>query len=185
MSKSVKIIIDVLILIVCIVGAYFLANFLFATIPVEGSSMEPTVQDADNVILFKQGNYKRGDIVVFNTHIKTNRGESHYIKRIIALPGDTVEVKKAGNGYFIFVNDVQLDEPYLAGHIKAREGDVHAKKTLGEGEFYFCGDNRLNSLDSRSGMVGKLDDILGRVVLKYDADDGYLNDLTIVKRAKA
>ncbi len=183
MSKSVKIIIDVLILIVCVVGAYFLSNFLFTTIPVEGSSMETTIHDHDDVILYKQGNYKRGDIVVFNTKITNSAGkDTYYIKRIIALPGDTVEIKKNGNGYFIFVNDVQLEESYLEGRVKARESDVHAKITVGEGEFYFCGDNRLDSSDSRTSFLGKLDNILGRVILKYDADAGFLKDLEVVKR---
>ena len=112
MSKIAKIIIDVLLVIVCVVGAFFLSNWLFQTIPVEGSSMEDTIQDGDSVILFKQGNYRAGDVVVFNTHIQTGNGESHYIKRIIGLPGDTVEIKKDGAAYFIFVNDVKLDETY-------------------------------------------------------------------------
>ena len=54
-----------------------------------------------------------------------------------------------------------------------------------EGKFYFCGDNRLNSLDSRGGMLGDMDSILGRVILKYDADGGMLKDLSTVKRVKA
>ena len=54
-----------------------------------------------------------------------------------------------------------------------------------EGKFYFCGDNRLNSLDSRGGMLGDMDSILGRVILKYDADAGLLKDLSVVKRVGA
>lgn len=185
MNKIAKIIIDVLLVIICVVGAFFLSNWLFQTIPVEGSSMEDTIQDGDSVILFKQGKYRAGDIVVFNTHIQTGNGESHYIKRIIGLPGDTVEIKKDGAAYFIFVNDVKLDEAYLGGNIRARESDAHAKLVVPEGKFYFCGDNRLNSLDSRSGMLGDMDSILGRVILKYDADGGMLKDLSVVKRAKA
>lgn len=185
MSKIVKIIIDILLVIVCVVGAYFLSNWLFMTIPVSGTSMTDTVLDGDNVILYKQGKYRYGDIVVFNTHVQTESGESHYIKRIIAFPGDTVEIKKDGAAYFIFVNDVKLDEEYLGGDIRARESDAHEKRVVPEGCFYFCGDNRLNSLDSRSGMYGELDSILGRVILKYDADAGFLKDLTTVKRVNA
>ena len=82
MSKVAKIIVDILLVIVCVVGAYFLSNWLFTTIPVSGTSMTETIQDGDNVILYKQGNYRYGDIVVFNTHVQTESGESHYIKRI-------------------------------------------------------------------------------------------------------
>ncbi len=187
-SKSKKLLwnaLSVLLVIACVIGAYFLSNALFMTIPVSGTSMVETVQDGDNVILFKPGKYRRGDVVVFNTHVQTEKGESHYIKRIIALPGDTVEIKKEGAGYFIFVNDVQIDESYLGGNVRARESDVHEKRVVPDGCFYFCGDNRVNSLDSRSGMWGKMDSILGRVILKYDADAGFLSDLTVVKRVKA
>lgn len=185
MSKVAKIIVDILLVIVCVVGAYFLSNWLFTTIPVSGTSMTETIQDGDNVILYKQGNYHYGDIVVFNTHVQTESGESHYIKRIIALPGDTVEIKKDGAAYFIFVNDVKIEENYLGGNIRARESDAHEKRVVPEGCFYFCGDNRMNSLDSRSGMMGQMDSILGRVILRYDAKAGLLSDLTIVKRVNA
>lgn len=185
MSKIAKIIIDVLLVIICVVGAFFLSNWLFTTIPVEGTSMEPTIHDGDNTILFKQGEYQRGDIVVFNTHIQSGNGESHYIKRIIGLPGDTIEIKKDGAAYFIFVNDVKQDETYLGGNVRAREGDAHEKLVVPEGKFYFCGDNRLNSLDSRSGMLGDMDAILGRVLLRHDGEGGIFSDLSIVKRVEA
>lgn len=185
MSKAVKIIIDILLVIICVVGAYFLSNWLFTTIPVAGTSMIETIQDGDNVILYKQGKYRYGDIVVFNTHVQTETGETHYIKRIIAFEGDTVEIKKDGAGYFVYVNDVKLDEEYLGGQIRARESDAHAKLVVPEGCFYFLGDNRLNSLDSRSGIMGELDSILGRVILKYNGEEGFLSDLTTVKRVKA
>ena len=185
MSKIVKIIIDILLVVVCVVGAYFLSNWMFATIPVSGPSMEQTIHDLDNVILFKQGNYKRGDIVVFNTHIQSETGEAYYIKRIIGLPGDTVEIKKDGAGYFIFVNGEKQEENYLGSQLRARESDAHGPIVIPDGQFYFCGDNRQNSSDSRTAFLGEIDSILGRVILKYDADDGFLNDLEVVKRVKA
>ncbi|MBQ8177886.1 MAG: signal peptidase I [Clostridia bacterium] len=185
MSKPVKIIIDILLVIVCVVGAYFFSNWMFDTIPVSGPSMETTIHDQDNVILFKQGKYKRGDIVVFNTHIESSSGEVYYIKRIIGLPGDTVEIKKDGAGYFIFVNGEKQEENYLGSMLRARESDAHGPIVVPEGKFYFCGDNRQNSSDSRASFLGEMDAILGRVILKYDADDGFLDELEIVKRANA
>lgn len=185
MNKAVKIIIDILLVIVCVVGAYFFSNWMFDTIPVSGPSMEETIHDQDNVILFKQGKYKRGDIVVFNTHIESSSGETYYIKRIIGLPGDTVEIKKDGAGYFIFVNGEKQEENYLGSMLRARGSDAHAPIVVPEGKFYFCGDNRLNSSDSRTSFLGEVDSILGRVILKYDADEGFLDDLEVVKRIKA
>lgn len=184
MNKVVKITVDILLIIICVVGAYFLSNWMFDTIKVSGPSMEGTVHNEDLVVLFKQGNYRYGDIVVFNTHIQSSDGEQHYIKRIIALPGDTVEIKKDGSAYFIFVNDVKLEEEYLGSSIRARSVDVHEKITVPEGKFYFCGDNRSNSSDSRGGFLGNIDDILGRVILKHTAES-FFDELQVVKRVKA
>lgn len=185
MKNTLKVIGDIILILICIVGAYFLSNWLFATINVDGTSMEQTLHDGDAMILYKQGQYKVGDIVVFNTHIKGTNGDRHYVKRIIALEGDTVEIKADETGaYYIYVNDVKLEEEYLSeGIVNARELDAHGKITVPPGKFYYCGDNRLNSADSRSSQqFGSYEDIVGRVIFKYNPEEGVLKDLEPVKR---
>ena len=158
MSKVAKIIVDILLVIVCVVGAYFLSNWLFTTIPVSGTSMTETIQDGDNVILYKQGNYRYGDIVVFNTHVQTESGESHYIKRIIALPGDTVEIK---NGRLI-INEAEVK---LYGQ-PLDEGENMEKTVILQDQYFVIGDNPSSSVDSRSPEFGTVSrsDVMGKVI---------------------
>lgn len=186
-SKAGKIIFNILILIACVVLAYFLSNWLFTTVPIEGPSMEPTIHDGDTVLLYKQGKYERGDVVIFNTHkLDPDGKERYYVKRIIALEGDTVEIKADTDGvYRIFVNGEAVDEPYLGEDIPgARPADAAEAIVVPEGQFYFCGDNRLNSEDSRSGMLCNIDDIVGRVIARYVQDNG-IGDISLIKRPYA
>ena len=186
-SKFAKLLFYIALILVCVVAAYFLANWLFTTVPIEGPSMEPTIHDGDTVILYKQGKYERGDIVIFNTHkLDPDGKERYYVKRIIALGGDTVEIKADSDGiYRIYVNGEAVDEPYLGEGIpSARAVDASAPVTVPEGQFYFCGDNRLNSEDSRSGLLCNVDDIVGRVILRYVQDDG-IGDIGLIKRPYA
>ena len=150
------------------------------------SSMEPTLKTGSYIIGTRVfDDLQKGDIVVFNTHIKGTNGDRHYVKRIIALEGDTVEIKADETGaYYIYVNDVKLEEEYLSeGIVNAREVDAHGKITVPPGKFYYCGDNRLNSADSRSSQqFGSYEDIVGRVIFKYNPEEGVLKDLEPVKR---
>ncbi len=184
-SRIFKIAIVLILLAACVVGAYFLSNWLFTSIRIEGESMLPTIEDNDVAVVFKQGDHERGDVVIFNTHkLDSSGNERYYIKRIIALPGDTVEIKETENPgeYGIYVNGELLNEDYLGLNIpSAREFEAAGAVTIPDGYFYFCGDNRLNSEDSRAGMLGELDSIVGRVIAKYSASEG-IGDLTLVKR---
>lgn len=186
-SKVVRIIADVLIVIACVVGAYFLSNYLFTTIPVEGQSMESTLHNGDNVLLFRRGEYERGDVIVFNTHQLSAAGnERLYVKRIIAVGGDVVEKKLFDDGkYYLYVNGVRQTEDYLADDMpRLREQDNVDRIVIPEGYFFYCGDNRNNSSDSRtSGTLGEIDSIIGRVVMRYVMENGFIiTDLEFIKR---
>ncbi len=187
--RIITIIVDIVILACIVVGAFYLSNYLFGTIPIEGPSMETTVHDGDVVLYYKQGTYKRGDIIVFNTHQLNDSGvERLFIKRIIALGGDTVEIKQYEDGeYYIYVNGERQTEDYLPDNVpNARERDALQSSyvVVPEGCFYYCGDNRLNSSDSRTGtdVFGRIDSILGRAVMRYKKDGLIISDLELLKR---
>ena len=184
-SRILKIAIVLILIAACVAGSYFLSKWLFTSIPIEGESMLPTIEDGDVAIVYKQGEYKRGDVIIFNTHKLDSQGnERYYIKRIVALPGDTVQIKEiASTGeYGIYVNGELLEEDYLGEGIpSARPYEATGVMTVSEGKFYFCGDNRLNSEDSRAGFLGDLDAIVGRVVAKYSKSAG-IKDISLVKR---
>ena len=201
MEKSKKILIFIITLILVagiILAAYFLSGWMFTSIGIDGQSMYPTIHNGDVAILYKQGDYERGDIVVFNTHKRDAYGnERYFVKRIIALEGDTVKIDLAPGAteddpvYGIYVNGEFLREDYLADNvIRASAADKpDVEITVPAGCFYYCGDNRANSSDSRtdgepgSVVFGHIDDILGRAVATYPRDEGVLK-IEFVKRGE-
>ena len=142
--------------------AVIVLQFIKPTI-VYGSSMEPTLNNHDYLILSKQAYLieepKFGDIVVCDTG---GRIEEHFIiKRIIGLPGDRVEIKEG----LVLVNDALIDEEYVKQY--GISGNYDAV-IVPEGYYYVLGDNRQVSKDSRSTEVGCIDkkDIVGKAVLR-------------------
>jgi signal peptidase I len=144
---------------IAIIIAVIIRFFSFAPIVVDGESMMPTLQDRERLIVNKMtylwSEPKRGDIIVFHA-----TQDKDWIKRVIGLPGDIVEVKNDT----LYINNEIVEEPYL---------DVSKQHTSGiltndfyevvpEDELFVMGDNRLNSRDSR--MIGtiQISDIVGR-----------------------
>lgn len=128
-----------------------------------GESMLPTINDKDvlclNKIIYKLTDPKRFDIVVFRYSEK-----EYYVKRIIALPGETIWIDYNG---LVYVNGEVLDYPYKKEQIQ-NPGIAYQEITLGEDEYFCMGDNVNNSHDSRFEDVGpvKRSSILGRVKLR-------------------
>lgn len=128
---------------------------------VDGSSMETTLQNGDNLIIdkisYRFKDPKRYDIIVFPYKYQKN---TDYIKRIIGLPGETVYIDSNGK---IYINGVVLEEDYGAAKIEDA-GMASSPITLGDDEYFVMGDNRNHSEDSRSSDVGliKKSDIIGR-----------------------
>ena len=129
---------------------------------VEGSSMEPTYQNG-NIILVDKFFYKRGkpsynDIVVVKYHV--GEGEDQIIKRIVGLPGDRLEMKDNQ----LYRNGQLLNEDYINGPM---EGNKDFSYDIPEGKIFVMGDNRNHSVDSRNiGYIDFDDQVVGRVFFK-------------------
>jgi signal peptidase I len=136
-------------------------NFATARFIVEGSSMEPNFHTGQMLIVSKLayqiGKPQRGDVVVFQY---PGNLTDDYIKRLIGLPGDTVEIRDSQ----VFVNGQLLNEPYLPPQSTV---PYHGKWTVPEGSYFVLGDNRQFSSDSRSwGMLSE-DYIIGKAWVSY------------------
>ena len=142
--------------LVCLAVIFFVAQ---KTV-VDGSSMSPTLEDGDNLIVDKPSyrftDPKRYDIVVFHYPEGEN---SYYIKRIIGLPGETVLIEDGR----IYINGVLLEEDY-GNALMENSGRANSPVTLGEDEYFVLGDNRNVSSDSRDPAVGNVsrDQIVGK-----------------------
>ena len=105
---------------------------------------------------------ERGDIVVFDPPV---RSPKPYIKRVIGLPGEQVEIR---DGY-VFIDGIQLQEPYIEGEVTRCEGGdpLCDFGEVPEGHVFVLGDNRNNSSDSRSFEFVDVDSIIGKAWLAY------------------
>lgn len=153
------------IVIAIIIAAIIL--FFFKPIIIQQESMQPTFYSNDYVVVSKQsysifGDMERGDVIVFRSSLLDENGDQKsLIKRVIGLPGDTIEIK---NGYVI-LNGVTIQEDYLAE--QGVSGEME-QITVDEGKIFVMGDNRAVSQDSRSPEVGQVDQdtVIGKVVLR-------------------
>jgi len=141
--------------------------FLFQPFIVSGASMSPNLETGDYLIIdeisYRFSNPQRGDIVVFGVNFIPGYKGQRFIKRIIGLPGETINIK---NGQVEIIKDSQtivLEEKYLSDNTKTY-GDKTV--TLGPDEYFVLGDNREYSYDSRMWGVVNRKDIIGRALLK-------------------
>lgn len=164
MNKVLKEIISTLAYLLGVLCLTWLViTFVGQRTEVDGSSMEPMLSEGDNLIVdkitYRFSDPKRFDIIVFPFRYEEN---TYYIKRIIGLPGETVQIDEQGS---IYINGELLNESYgreiiLPEHIGVAQNPV----VLGKDEYFVMGDNRNNSTDSRTEIVGniKRGDIVGR-----------------------
>ncbi len=179
---------DILSFFICIVFAVILAflitRYVAQLTEVDGTSMTHNLQDKDDLLLdkftYKIRNPKRFEIIVFPVP-----GEGYYIKRIIGLPGEKVDVYGAkfdNSGNLvekskILINDKELTEDvYGYQDIIGTEGD-NSHVTLGKDEYYVMGDNRNGSNDSRNSKVGvqKREDFVGRAIFRVFPSPGFID----------
>ncbi|MEK3889555.1 signal peptidase I [Bacillus sp. FSL K6-3431] len=155
-------------ILIAVVIVFILRTFIFSPFIVDGASMEPTLHDRERIFVSKTsswiGEIKRGDIII----IKGT--ENNYVKRVIALPGDVLEMKSD----LLFINNKKVKEPYL------KENKIIADKkgmlltgdfgplTIPAKQYFVMGDNRLESGDSRN-LLGYIDEknIIGKSKLVF------------------
>lgn len=149
---------QILAVVLIAVGVFFLLQSTIQSFVVMGSSMTPSYQDGQrllvNKVFYRIGEPEMGDVIVFQPPISRS---VDYIKRIIAEPGDTVEIKDGT----VYVNSVPIHEPY----IKAHPSYTMSQRTIPENEYFVLGDNRNNSNDSHNGWNVDRDSIVGKVWL--------------------
>ncbi|MBQ7858613.1 MAG: signal peptidase I [Faecalibacterium sp.] len=143
-------------------------SFLFRIILVNGSSMHPTLEPNDRLIIHAAGYQpQRGDVIVLDAYIDYVKP---LVKRIIALGGDTVDIDAATGT--VSVNGQALQEDYIAEPIRVM-GDVEFPLVVPDGTVFVLGDNRNGSTDSRDSDVGCVDarDVLGKAVFRISPFD--------------
>ena len=140
-----------------------------------GDSMRPVLKNADKVlvnrIVYNASSPKRGDIIVFKP--KGNESSHYYTKRIVGLPGETVQIVENR----IYINGDKLEEDYTTTKIDTA-GIAAEKVKLGGDEYFVMGDNRLRSTDSRELGTFTIDDIIGK-----NSEDSRSADIGAVKRS--
>lgn len=171
-------------IVIAVVIALLLKGFVFDFVRVDGSSMYPTLHDKDRLIVSKLGyTPKQGDIIILDSHYKNREkyydhladeqgteelnwftkltkrvGMSeeykpkYFVKRVIALPGQTVDIKNNK----VYVDGVELDEPYYNGATTVRDSSMTFPQVVEDDMVFVMGDNRPNSLDSRSSTLGQV-----------------------------
>lgn len=174
-----------LLFIVALAVAVLIKAFAFQVFRIPSASMTPTLQVGDRIVVnkltYSPESLHRGDIIVFidptqrgvpdrrgffgkarDGVVESMGGEGrnrHLIKRVVACPGQTVEVRSGQ----LFIDGVRTPEPYLP---EGAFTQWNNKTTLGSDEFFVMGDNRQNSSDSRVFGSVKNDEIVGRAALR-------------------
>lgn len=146
------------VLVIVAAAAVIITMLFMPVVQISGTSMEPTLDNGDIIVLNKVGDYEVGDLCGFYWQNEL------LIKRVIGLPGDYIDIKEDGT---VFVNGEELDEPYLVdkalGHC-----DLELPYQVPENHYFLVGDLRSTSIDSRSSNIGAIDksQLIGHVLFR-------------------
>ena len=142
-------------LVVVAAAAILVANLWLPILQVTGTSMSPTLQEGQVLMASKGHDYKTGDVIAFNYNNKI------LVKRVIAMPGDWVNISEDGT---VYVNDIAIDEPYLKEKALG-DCNIELPYQVPESKIFVMGDNRSVSLDSRNTAIGCISEeqVVGRI----------------------
>ena len=145
-------------LIVVAAVAVLIATLAFPVLQISGSSMEPTLNDEEIVVLLKTTNMKKDELCCFSYQNKL------LIKRVVGLPGDKIDIDINGN---VFVNDELLEEPYVTDKALG-ECDITFPCYVTDNHYFVLGDHRSTSIDSRSSVIGLVSEefIVGKIFFR-------------------
>ena len=155
-----------------IVAAKLINTYVIIKAEVPTGSMEHTIETDDCILGFQLAycfsSPERGDIVIFPW---PDNPEITYVKRVIGLPGETLEIK---NG-FVYINGEPIEEPYLNEEMVGEYGPY----VVPEGCYFMLGDNRNHSQDSRrwSNTYLKEEDIMAKVLFRYSPNFQWFSDV--------
>lgn len=183
-------------IVIALIIALVVKSFVFDVVRVDGPSMNPTLQNNDRLIVTKLG-YKprQGDIIILDStyskrqqyidelekrsgheqtifeklqmkfNLPATLKTKYYVKRVIALPGQTVDIIDNK----VYVDGQQLDEPYYSGDTHKLDSGVVYPVTVQEDCVFVMGDNRGNSTDSRSSLLGQVpyEAVFGKAQLRF------------------
>lgn len=150
-------------IVIAVVISLFVRTYVAEAMRVPTGSMIPTIQINDRLIVEKMlwmTTLDHGDIVVFTPPVVGDEGK-RYVKRLIGLPGDTLEIKDGA----LFRNGLKINEPYLQEEMNYTFGPV----TVPEDHYFFLGDNRNESYDAHlwsTPFVSK-DKLIGKVIAEF------------------
>lgn len=141
---------------------FIVFTFMFRAVSVVGDSMNPTLTDGDWLLVNSKSEYDRGDIIIIT---QPNDRNEPLVKRVVALGGETIDIDFITHE--VKINGEVIDEPYIFEPTQLSY-DISFPYHVPDGCVFALGDNRNNSLDSRSSRIGPIDEryILGKAFIR-------------------
>ena len=145
-------------LVVVAAAAVLISVWVLPVVQVSGSSMEPTLEDGEILILHKTDDFETGDLIAFYYQSRI------LLKRVIGTAGDYIDIDAQGN---VSVNGVRIEEPYVTER-SLEECDIRLPYQVPDGRVFVMGDHRSVSIDSRTREVGCVaqEQMVGKVAFR-------------------